>query len=735
MNHPVIGEGSGRVDSAASTVATASGQRRHWRLLSRLSIQTKLMFILLITSVASVAVVGFVEFQYGAQELQRAATSKLVQAREAQRRAVTGLFAEMTNSLVVFSGGVTAATALKSFTAGFDELATAAITPEQQGAIEAYYQDHFTKALGNRTGEQPDIAALLPTANAQRYLQARYTAGFVAEPKKSDDSGAGNAWSAANAQFNNVFAEIVQLNEYQDALLLDTRGNVVYSVNKGVDLGTNVLTGPYRESGLRDAYRKALAANAVNFVWITDYQPYQPNLDTPTAWLVSPVGTKGTVEGVLALPLPSARVNRIMTADREWEAAGLSHTTETYLAGPDHLMRSDSRLFLEDPERYRREAVAAGTSQATVERALRLGTTTLVQPVGGPGLEAAQRGQSGTLTNGYAYLGNRELTAYAPLAVPNSDLQWSILATRDYSDAYAAVTSFSKRVVLATTGVIFAICVLAMLLARLFLQPIRRLQVAAQRISAGDYSAAVPARTADEIGDLTKAFNDMSYSLRTKEELLDQQRKQNDELLLSLMPESVVRRYRGGEQAIAEEHHNVSVVYAELHGIDQLSSELSASELVTTVDDLVRQFDAAAEAVGVERIRTMYNGYLAGCGLTTPRLDGVHRIVEFACEMQRIVDRFDVKTGYRLSLWAGVNTGEVVSGLVGRSGVTYDLWGSAVNLAYQLRRVTPESGIYVTSRVRDMLDGTEEFSLAGTLTVGDAEEQAWQLASRFSEAP
>ena len=720
------------MDSAPSTVATANDQRLYRRLAARLSIKTKLMIILLLTSVASVAVVGFVEFQYGAEELQRAATNKLVQARESQRRAVTGLFAEMTNSLVVYSGGATTAAALKAFTAGFDELAHAPVTPEQQRTIAGYYRDNFTTALAERTGEQADVAAFLPTSNAQRYLQANYTAGFAGDSKKLVDAGDGSAWSAANAQFNDVFAEIVRLNEYQDALLLDTDGNVVYSVNKGVDLGTNLLTGPYRESSLRDAYRKTLAANAVNFVWITDYQPYQPNFDTPTAWLVSPVGTKGAVEGVLALALPSAKITRIMTADRDWDAAGLGHTTETYLAGPDDLMRSDSRLFLEDPERYRREAMEAGTAEAMVDRAVRSGTTTLVQPVSGPGLQAAQRGQSGTLTNGYDYLGKRELTAYAPVTVPNSDLQWSILATREYSDAYSGVTSFSRRVVLATTGVIFAICVLAMLLARLFLQPIRRLQASAQRISAGDYSAVVPARTADEIGDLTKAFNDMSHSLRTKEELLNQQRKQNDELMLSLMPESLVRRYRGGEQAIADQHHNVTVIYAELQGIDELSSEVSASELVTIVDDLVGQFDAAAEVVGVERIRTMYNGYLAGCGLTTPRLDAVHRIVEFAAEMERIVDRFAIKSGYRLSLWAGVNTGEVVSGLVGRSGVTYDLWGSAVNHAYQLRRNTPESGIYVTAAVRDMLGDAAEFAPAGTMTIRDAQEQTWRLTSRLA---
>ncbi len=136
----------------------------------------------------------------------------------------------------------------------------------------------------------------------------------------------------------------------------------------------------------------------MDFVWITDFQPYQPQLDAPTAWVVSPVGMNGKIEGVMALPLPMSKINRIMTANKHWDAAGMGPSTETYLAGPDNLMRSDSRLFLEDPQEYRREAIAAGTPPDVVDEAIRLGGTTLVQPVPSAGLRAAQRGESGTLS-------------------------------------------------------------------------------------------------------------------------------------------------------------------------------------------------------------------------------------------------------------------------------------------------------------------------------------------------
>jgi class 3 adenylate cyclase len=512
-------------------------------------------------------------------------------------------------------------------------------------------------------------------------------------------------------------------------LLLDTNVNVVYCVNKDADLGTNILTGPYRESNLRDAYEKALGSNDVDFVWITDFQTYQAQQDAPTAWLVSPVGSQDKIEGVLALPLPFSKIDAIMTASRDWIAAGMGSTTETYLAGPDTLMRSDSRLFIEDPKEYQREAVAAGTPRDVVNRAVQLGTTTLVQPVDTAGFRAAQRGQTGVVS-ATDYTGNRELEAYAPLTVPNSDLRWSILATRDNSEALAPIASFTKTIVLATTAIIFVICVAAMLLAQLFVRPIRRLEEGTRKISAGDYDVTVPATSRDEIGDLTKAFNEMSRNLQIKEELLKEQRRENDRLLLSLMPEPVAQRYRGGEQTIAEEHQDVSVIFADIVGFDEISNDVSSDVFVRGVDTLLRQFDSAAESLGVERIRTLHNGYLASCGVNAPRLDNVHRTVDFAVEMQRIIDRFNAQTGYNLALRAGITTGKVVSGLVGRSSVVYDMWGAAVSLAYQMHSGSPQPGIYVTSQVYDVMRDIRQFTSAGTITVNGVEQPIWRLSER-----
>ncbi|WP_373179162.1 adenylate/guanylate cyclase domain-containing protein [Mycobacterium marinum] len=708
----------------------AKGKRRR-RPRFRVSIQSKLMVLLLLSSIVSVAAIVAVGFHTGRSSLSAAAYGRLTQLRESQLRAVETLFSDLTNSLVIYARGLTVIDAVAQFTAGFDQLADATISPAQQESLVNYYNDQLIKPVEHLTGTKLDLEALLPTSPAQKYLQAYYTAPFTSDQDsmRLDDAGDGSAWSAANAEFNGYFREIVTRFDYDDAVLLDTRGNIVYSLSKDPDLGTNILTGPYRESNLRDAYLRALGANAVDFTWITDFEPYQPQLDAPTAWLVSPVLQGGRTEGVLALPLPIAKINKMMTADKNWQAAGMGTGTETYLAGPDNLMRSDSRLFLQDPEEYRRQAVAAGTSPEVLNRAIQLGSTVLLQPVATAGLREAQRGQTGTVS-AVDYTGNRELEAFAPLNIPNSDLHWSILATNDDSAAFAAAAAFSKALVLVTVAMIVIICVFSMLIAQLMVRPIRRLEAGTEKISGGDYDVAIPVKSRDEIGDLTAAFNEMSRSLNIKEDLLNEQRRENDRLLLSMMPEPVVQRYREGEQTIAQEHQDVTVIFADILGLDEVSRSLSGNELVAIVDDLFRQFDSAAESLGVERIRTLHNGYLASCGVTTPRLDNVARTVAFALEMQRIIERFNHQSGHQLRLRAGINTGNVISGLVGRTSVVYDMWGAAVSTAYQMHSGSPQPGIYVTSQVYEAMRDERQFAPAGTISVGGAEEQIYRMSEQ-----
>jgi class 3 adenylate cyclase len=704
---------------------------RRRRLLSQVSIQSKLVVMMVLCTVVAAAVVGFIAFHAGRNEMRTQVFTRLTELRESQSRALNGQFADLHNSLVIFSHGAVVGPALNAFIAGFDQLANATISPAQQQSIVDYYNNTFLKQIGQYSKITPDLDAVLPTSNAQKYLQANYTARRQNDDVavNIDDAHDGSAWSAANAKYQDFFRQIITRFAFEDVLLLDTRGNVVYTAFKDVDLGTNILTGPYTGSKLRDAYEKAIASNNDNYVGITDFETYQPAEDQPTAWMVSPVGGGGHLDGVMALQFPITTINKLMTFDKQWAASGIENTGETFLGGPDDLMRSDSRVFLENPQQYKRDVVQAGTPPDVADDAIRLGGTTLVQPIASDATRAAQRGQSGTMIT-TDYLGHETLQAYAPVLISGGQLHWSIVAKIDTSEAFSRASAFTRTMVLSTVGIIFVVCLAAMFAAQVFVRPIRKLEAGAQKISAGDYDVVIPVETRDEIGDLTQAFNEMSRNLAIKDDLLNEQRRENDRLLSLLMPQQVVERYRQGEEIIARDHQDVTVIFADIVGLDRLQAELPSAESLGIINELARQIDAAAEDLGVEPVRTVHNGYLASCGLNVPRLDNVRRTVDFALETQRIIDRFNAETGYHLSVRAGIDAGRVSSGLVGRSSIVYDMWGAAVNLANQVQSGSPQPGIYVTQRVYETIGDAKVFTPAGTITIDGSEQPIWRVSER-----
>jgi len=679
--------------------------------------------MLLVSSILAALIVGLIGLVYGRIALREAAFALLTEVRESQSRALEEKIADLKNHTVVYARAPGTVAALDEFSAAFDGLSTATIDPAQQQALVNFYDKQLIGPTEETTGVKLDPRALLPTTNAQRHLQAFYTAPFTSpdDAMRVDDAHDGTPWTAAHARHHDFFRQIVARFGYGDALLINNRGDVVYAARKGADLGTNILTGPFRETNLRQAYDEAMASNQVDYVAITDIQNYQPAGDRPTAWMVTTIGNKGA----LALQFPVEGLNRFMTFDRQWRSAGLGTTGETYLAGPDDLMRSDSRLFLEDTERFKRAVVEAGTPVEVADKAIRLGTTILLQPTKTDAVDAAQRGGTGTLIAD-DYLGHRSLQAYAPVEL-SSSLRWSIIAKVDTSEAFASMSTFTRTLVLYTAGIILAVCVAAMILARMFVRPIHKLEAGAQRISDGEYDVVIPVESRDEFGDLTVAFNEMSRNLNVKEQLLNEQRRENEHLLLSLMPEPVVQRYREGEQNIAQDHQDVTVIFADLLGLDELFNEFSSEESLAILNELLRQFDAAADSLGIERVHTLRNGYLASCGLNVPRLDNVRRTVDFALEMQLIVDRFNSENDHDLRLRAGIDAGAATSGLVGQSNL-YDLWGNAVSIASRVQRAFPQPGAYVTSRVYEVMRDTRRFTSAGTISVGGTEEQIWRLS-------
>ena len=182
MTSSELTESEPEVETAPAQESTTQSQKSKRRLprLLRVGIQSKLLVTLLVCSIMSVAVVGLIGALSGRSALREVESERLIELRESQKRQVEALFKEVTNSLIIYSGGFSIVEATTSLTAGFAQLANATITPAQQQAIVNYYNNEMLKPIKQATGDVLDLNAVLPSSNAQKYLQAYYTAAVDA---------------------------------------------------------------------------------------------------------------------------------------------------------------------------------------------------------------------------------------------------------------------------------------------------------------------------------------------------------------------------------------------------------------------------------------------------------------------------------------------------------------------------------------------------------------------------
>ncbi|MGH9891119.1 MAG: adenylate/guanylate cyclase domain-containing protein, partial [bacterium] len=205
--------------------------------------------------------------------------------------------------------------------------------------------------------------------------------------------------------------------------------------------------------------------------------------------------------------------------------------------------------------------------------------------------------------------------------------------------------------------------------------------------------------------------------------------RENEELLLNLLPGSAAARMREGEMRISETHDDVTVLFAEVAGFSELSGSLPPDRALELLNDLIVAFDEAAERHGVEKVKAIGTSYLAVCGLSVQRVDHAQRMVEFGLDLLRIVRRFNPERGTDLGVQVGINSGAVVGGVVGRTRFIYDLWGETVTVARAIKEEDESVlGIHVTEGVRDRLQDVHEFVPASEIEVpGKGKVDVWSV--------
>ena len=285
------------------------------------------------------------------------------------------------------------------------------------------------------------------------------------------------------------FAQYIEKYGYYDLFLIHPDGKVFYTVAKEADYGSNMLNGPYQDSGLGKLTRRILDTKRFS---IADFAPYAPSNDEPAGFIGDPIIQNGKVILIVALQLSTEAINTIMQ-----QRDGMGETGETYLVGPDMLMRSDSYL---DPTYHSMKASFANPAKGKVDTAA---------------AREALAGKTGTEII-KDYNDNWVLSSYTPVDI--GGVMWALIAEIDKKEAFAAINAISWMIgIIATIGIV-AILAIAILITRSIANPIKRIIEnlsggSSQVTSASEQVASASQQLANGASEQASSLEETSASL------------------------------------------------------------------------------------------------------------------------------------------------------------------------------------------------------------------------------
>lgn len=322
-------------------------------------------------------------------------------------------------------------------------------------------------------------ASVIQAADTTHQAIKEYTAAFKQFGVDSE------AYHHLDTIYRSHFERFVKHADYYDVFLIDTEGWIVFTYSRESDFATNLLTGPYRDTGLGVAARRVLGERNGG---ISDFEYYEPSKGAIAGFIAVPIIIEGEFSGVFALQIYSDRVFKVLTNN-----VGLGQSGETILTRfEDEHTALVMAPLKKEPDAALKHKILLDDSRFST------------------GIRRSLAGQDGGgLT--IDYRGEEVVAAWRYLPL----MKWGMVVHIDVSEAFASVYRVRAvglvilflTFIVATSG--------AILFNRRVVTPLKNLNMGAQAVASGNLSQQVPNEGWDEMEKLANAFNTMTERLNT----------------------------------------------------------------------------------------------------------------------------------------------------------------------------------------------------------------------------
>lgn len=256
--------------------------------------------------------------------------------------------------------------------------------------------------------------------------------------------------------------------------------------------------------------------------------------------------------------------------------------------------------------------------------------------------------------------------------------------------------------------------------------PLRRLRAGVERLTAGDLSVRVPPTSRDEVGELTRAFNEMGEALQQKERIQSAFGRYVSESVLRQLLETP----EGDELAGAE--RELTIAFIDIRGFTRISEDMKARDVVALLNEFFQLVSDRVLACGGTIDKFIGDSVMVYFGAPLHHPDHAVRAVRAALDVLDACNERNrnatrepgrASSGRLVEPGIGIHTGVVVVGSIGSDRrADYTAVGDAVNVAHRIEKLARPGEVLVSEAVHRHVRGAFRLRFEGERQLSGRQE-------------
>ncbi|HAI77173.1 MAG TPA: hypothetical protein DCM08_13100 [Microscillaceae bacterium] len=483
----------------------------NWNWFKDLKLLTKIQITIFFVSTMIQAILAITSYYQGKSLLEEKAFQFLENLTASRKKAIESYFTDLQKQAIVLGQNPVTIDALFAFQKTFQSSKNEIDGTELLSVVakvKSFYENDFLPKLIYNSLNQYTLNRFIPTDKEVLALQYHFIANNpnpVGYKSKFTGEGVPLSYAEPHKKYHKAFLSYLTTFDFYDLMLVDLKGNVLYTVQKEVDFASNFITSVYRNSNAAKVFLKAASSSKKDEVVFADYDHYEPSYYKPNSFLAVPIFDNDAKVGVLVLQIATERIDQIITNNLQWEKDGLGTSGEVAMIGPDYKVRTNTRSLLSDVVAYTnalrdRKVV----DSVTLQRIKRMNTTILLRIVSSKAIQSALSGKVGSSISS-DFRGNEVMDVYTP--VNFLGVQWAMITEIDAAEIFSSVYNFRNQLLLMSAIIFVLQTFVGFFLARGLSRPMLKIKNDIKLLSEGIFPPIKKKIYKDELGEIRDALN------------------------------------------------------------------------------------------------------------------------------------------------------------------------------------------------------------------------------------